>query len=91
MRTLRLYWRRGVLADVDLGWAYLEDIPRLGDLLAHPTEHGKVWRVVDVFRHLIQEDSPTYRNWAAGRGCSLGGAEIFVHLADGPHFDGTGE
>lgn len=84
LRHLRLYWRQPG-GDVDLGEAYLDDIPRQGDILAHPTDHGVTWRVLDVYRVLIQEDSLAHRNWAAGRGGSAKGAELFVAKADGPH------
>lgn len=84
LRHLHLYWRQPG-EDIDLGAAYLDDIPRQGDILAHPTDHGVTWRVLDIYRTLIQEGSLTHQNWVSGRGYSAGGAELFVAKVDGPH------
>lgn len=84
LRHLHLYWRQPS-EDVDLGTAYLDDVPRQGDILAHTTDHGVTWRVIEVYRFLVEEDSLTYQNWASGRGHSAGGAELFVAKTDGPH------
>lgn len=83
LRELKL-WLKKDGEDVNLGIAYGEDVPRQGDLLGHSTEYGYIWRVLFVYRHLIQHGSPSWIQWQAGRYTRSGQVDVFVEPAEGP-------
>lgn len=83
LRELKLWTKRDGV-DVDLGTAWCEDVPRQGDLLSHHSQHGYTWKVTLVYRELIQQGSPAWLNWEAGRYLHPRMVDVFVEPTDGP-------
>lgn len=80
LRPLHLYMNQDG-NDLHLGLALLDDVPRVGDLLAHVVPRlGVTWRVVLVFRHTVQPGSYDALN-DSGQPPAV---DIFVEPASGP-------
>lgn len=84
MIKLRLHWKSPT-GDVDLGSGFHEVLPPAGSLLVFVTDHGVVWRVVQLYFHLIMPGSQAHRSAERGQRCDPPTVYVFVEPAEGPH------
>lgn len=83
LRQLHL-WVKKDGKDVDLGTVWCDDVPRKDDLLSHGTVHGHTWKVITVYRQLIQQGSRSWMNWERGEYTRPIWVDVFVEPVDGP-------
>lgn len=86
VRELKLWYKRGG-QDILLGTAFDFDLPREGDVLAHPCKQGTTWKVVLVYRYLTQPGSLRWRDWQLGHHVRPSPVDVFVEPATGPFED----